>query len=210
MNWNFKKAALAAVMVATAGLAQAGIVLNKDYTVLANPQPSAAKGKVEVIEFFSYTCIHCYHLEPFLASWEKRLPADVSFRREQIVWEKPMEGFARLFATLNTTGAQATLHRPVFDAVMQQKINLGDEKVLTGWLKGRQGIDVARFMQVYQSFGTNAQVTRATKMTRDYGIEGTPTIVVAGKYATMAAAPERLLQVVDELIVKARKEGLAK
>ena len=85
-----------------------------------------------------------------------------------------------------------------------------DEKVLTGWLKGRQGIDVARFMQVYQSFGTNAQVTRATKMTRDYGIEGTPTIVVAGKYATMAAAPERLLQVVDELIVKARKEGLAK
>ena len=49
-----------------------------------------------------------------------------------------------------------------------------------------------------------SQVSRAAKMTRDYQVEGTPTFVVAGRYATMAAEPARLLQVVDELIAKAK------
>jgi thiol:disulfide interchange protein DsbA len=65
-------------------------------------------------------------------------------------------------------------------------------------------VNVASFMQTYKSFGMNAQVARADKITRDYAIQGTPTVVVGGKYATLAAEPARLLQVVDELIVKAR------
>lgn len=199
-----KKLALVALLFASS-FAQAAITLGKDYTVLAKPQPVADPKKVEVIEFFSYTCIHCYHLEPAIGTWEKKLPADVSFRREQIVWAKNMEGFARLYATMNATGTVGKLHQPAFDAVIKQKANLADAAVLSGWVKA-QGVDTNRFMQAYKSFGVNAQVARAGKITRDYAIEGTPTIVVAGKYATQPAEPARLMQVVDELIAKARKE----
>jgi thiol:disulfide interchange protein DsbA len=200
-----KKWLLVGLMLVSAW-ANAAIEQGKDYTVLANPQPVAARGKVEVIEFFSYHCIHCFHLDPALTAWSKKLPANVSFRREQIVWNKQMEGLARLFATFNATRTLDKLHAPALSAMVEKKINLADETEVNKWLATQPGIDTKAFMATYKSFGINAQVARASKITRDYGIEGTPTIVVAGKYATMAAEPTRLLQVVDELIAKAQRE----
>lgn len=200
-----KKWLLVGLMLVSS-LANAAIELGKDYTVLANPQPVATPGKVEVIEFFSYHCIHCFHLDPALTGWSKRLPANVSFRREQIVWDKQMEGLARLFATFNATRTLDKLHAPALSAMVEKKINLANEAEMSKWLATQPGIDTKAFMATYKSFGINAQVARASKITRDYRIEGTPTIVVAGKYATMAAEPARLLQVVDELIAKARQE----
>lgn len=194
----------AALLLLVSAAAIADIQPGRDYVELRSPQPgSAPAGKVEVIEFFSYTCIHCYRLEPVVESWAAKLPAQVSFRREQIVWSKEMEPLARLYATQRQMGLLDKLHKPVFDAMMRDKQNLADERLLTPFLKA-QGVDANAFLQTSKSFGINSQVTRAAKMTRDYQIEGTPTFVVAGRYATMAATPERLLQVVDELIVKAR------
>jgi len=193
-------------LMLVAGVANAAIVQGKDYVLLAKPQPVADPKKVEVLEFFSYTCIHCYNLEPVLSPYLEKLPADVAFNRVQVVWGKPLEGFARLVATEAATGTTAKLHHPIFEAVMKQRIDLSKPDVLADWLKKQPGIDVAKFMQAYQSFGVNAQVARQTKMTRDYAIEGTPTIVVAGKYATQPAEPQRLMEVVNELVAKARKE----
>ena len=193
-----------ALLLLVSAVAMADIQPGRDYVELRAPQPSSAPaGKVEVIEFFSYTCIHCYRLEPAVESWAAKLPAHVSFRREQIVWSKEMEPLARLFATQRQMGLLDKLHKPVFDAMMRDKQNLADEKLLTPFLKA-QGVDANAFLQTSKSFGMASQVSRAAKMTRDYQVEGTPTFVVAGRYATMAAAPERLLQVVDELIAKAK------
>lgn len=193
-----------ALLLLVSAVAMADIQPGRDYVELRAPQPSSAPaGKVEVIEFFSYTCIHCYRLEPAVESWAAKLPAHVSFRREQIVWSKEMEPLARLFATQRQMGLLDKLHKPVFDAMMRDKQNLADEKLLTPFLKA-QGVDVNAFLQTSKSFGMASQVSRAAKMTRDYQVEGTPTFVVAGRYATMAAEPTRLLQVVDELIAKAK------
>ncbi len=194
----------AALLLLVSAVAMADIQPGRDYVELRAPQPSSAPaGKVEVIEFFSYTCIHCYRLEPAVESWAAKLPAHVSFRREQIVWSKEMEPLARLFATQRQMGLLDKLHKPVFDAMMRDKQNLADEKLLTPFLKA-QGVDANAFLQTSKSFGMASQVSRAAKMTRDYQVEGTPTFVVAGRYATMAAEPARLLQVVDELIAKAK------
>lgn len=192
---------LFAALCLSSSLAHAELVEGRDYTVLAKPQPTLAAGKVEVIEFFSYTCIHCYNLDPALEAWRKKLPAKVQFRREQIVWNKPMEGFARLFATMNATKMLDKLHHPALEAVVQKKINLAEEAELSKWLP-TQGVAVAPFMATYKSFAMNAQIARAAKITRDYAIMGTPTIIVGGKYATEPAEPARLLQVVDELVAK--------
>lgn len=191
----------AVMLLLSSSLVQAAIVEGRDYIVLPTPQSGKVAGKVEVIEFFSYSCIHCYNLEPALEAWSKKLPANVAFSREQVVWNKPMEGFARLFATMNTTKTAAKLHPATFNAVIKQKINLADEGELKKWLPS-QGVNVTTFMQTYKSFGVNAQVARASKMTRDYGVQGTPSVVVGGKYAVQPAEPARLLQVVNELVAK--------
>ncbi|XLM23294.1 DsbA family protein, partial [Chromobacterium piscinae] len=72
------------------------------------------------------------------------------------------------------------------------------------WIKQQKGIDSAKLLQTYNSFGINAQVARAAKITRDYQIQGTPTIIVNGKYVLVTATPERMTQVMNELIAKAR------
>ncbi|PXX44442.1 thiol:disulfide interchange protein DsbA/DsbL [Aquitalea magnusonii] len=189
------------------GAASAASELGKDYVLMSKPQPVANPKKVEVIEFFSYTCIHCFHLDPLISAWEKKKPAYVDYHREQIVWQKPMEGFARLFATLNATGTMEKLNSPVFDAVMQKKINLGEPAILSDWLKKQPGVNVSKFMQTYNSFGINSQVARASQITRAYNIEGTPTIVINGKYALAPAAPERLIEVMNDVIAKAKAES---
>lgn len=187
------------------GLAQAAIVAGKDYTVLPKVQPTPA-GKIAVVEFFSYSCIHCYNLEPAMASWKKTQPADVLVSSEQVVWGKNMEGFAKLQATMKATGTEEKLHRPAFEAVMKQRINLGDEALLAGWVAKQPGVDAKRFMDTFKSFGMQASVNRAAKLTRDYQVEGTPLVVVGGKYAVAPADPQRIVQVVNELIAKVRAE----
>lgn len=187
-------------------MTQAAITLGKDYVQLNPPQPVANPKKVEVIEFFSYHCPHCYELEPLITQWQQKLPAAVTFRREQIVWGKQFEPFARLFATLKDTGQFERLHKPVFDAYQQQKLNLNDPDTLAGWIKKQSGVDAGKFMQTYNSFGVNLQVAQATKMTQDYKVEGTPTIVVDGKYAIQPAQPPRLIEVLNELVAKERKD----
>lgn len=199
-----KKWLLSLLMFASAS-AFAAVKEGVDYTVLPQAQAVADPKKVEVIEFFSYSCIHCYKLEGVLPAWEAKLPKDVSFRRQQIVWDKNMEGFARLASAIRLSGQEAKLHHAAFDAVMRDKLDLRDPKILESWL-GRQGADAGKFMQAYNSFGVNSDVARAGQLTRSYRIEGTPTLVVGGKYATVAAEPAKLLQTVDELIAKVRAE----
>src|SRR2546426_11685919 len=73
-----------------------------NYSELKPPQPVESPGKIEVIEFFWYGCIHCYNLEPLIESWEKKLPADVQF------WRVPAEVKGRLAqGAANLYGFQA-------------------------------------------------------------------------------------------------------
>ena len=75
--------AAAALAVAGGARAQGATpVEGKDFVRLPTPAPVAAPaGKVEVVEFFSYGCPHCYSFEPLLEPWVKKLPPDVAFRR---------------------------------------------------------------------------------------------------------------------------------
>lgn len=57
-----------------------------EFVPLVKPQPTAAPGRIEVIEFFWYGCPHCNSLEPMVEACEKRPPKDVVLRREHVVW----------------------------------------------------------------------------------------------------------------------------
>ncbi|WP_215778341.1 thiol:disulfide interchange protein DsbA/DsbL [Paludibacterium sp. B53371] len=199
---------LFAVLMVVTGLAHAALVEGegKDYTRLMTPQPVANPKKVEVIEFFSYTCIHCYDLDVSMSNWVKTKPSYVDFKRVQIVWGSQFEPFAKLFATMNALNLTEKLHHPVFVAMVEKRINLGDPAKLTAWLKTQPGVDVNKFMQTYNSFGINAQVASAKQMTQNYAIQGTPTLVVNGKNALQPATPDVLLKHLNEMVAMAKKE----
>jgi thiol:disulfide interchange protein DsbA len=207
------KAALAALAVCSFTLPAAQTVLAADpvegrqYTRLQMPQPTEASGKVEVIEFFWFGCGHCGKLEPLLRPWVKKLPPDVTFKQVPAILGDSWAPGARLYYTLEAMGLLDKLGDAVFDAMLNQRINLGNEPILLDWV-AKKGVDRKAFADTYKSFSVETKVRKAAEMTQEYGFSGVPAIVVGGKYSP---GPElhshgEMLQVADFLIGKSRAE----
>lgn len=185
----------------------ADLVEGKHYTRLQMQQPTEANNKVEVIEFFSYSCPHCSDFEPVLQAWTKKLPADVTFRKVPAVFRENWAPGARIFYTLEAMDQLDRLHVAVFNAMIKERINLNDEKILFDWM-AKQGVDRQKFADIYKSFSIDGKVRRAIEMTQEYGFGGVPVVIVGGKYmpAPNIGTFGNMLQVVDDLIVKNRAE----
>lgn len=178
-----------------------------NYTILKPEQPVGAPGKIEVIEFFWYGCIHCYTLEPLVEQWERKLAPDVLFRRVPAIFNERWGRDAALFFAFEAMGVLDKVHRPLFDAIHQQRLRTDDPKALKPWLE-KQGIDGKRFDEVVNSFGIQSKVRQAQRMTVAYRIEGTPAMAVHGRYTVspeQGGSQRGLLNVVDHLVELTRK-----
>ena len=89
----------------------------KDYTVLRTPVPVESGAKIEVLEFFQYSCPHCATFEPYLAAWKKKLPSDVDYRRIPIAWDNSTMPHVRIYYTLEALGKLPEMHEKVFAAI---------------------------------------------------------------------------------------------
>ena len=184
-------------------------VLDKEYKLIdpAQPQPATVKG-VEVLEFFNYACPHCYDFEPHLKTWLKNRPKNVEFRYVPAVFNERMIPLAKIYYTLEEMALLDSLHEKVYGAIHQKQLNLTDREVMLKWM-GEQGVDAKKFEAVFDSFSVNNKVQRATLMTRNYHIPGTPYLIIGGRYMTgpsMSVGADgnvdhnRLTQVLNELI----------
>jgi thiol:disulfide interchange protein DsbA len=203
---------LAATAVWLAAGAAAQLEPGKQYKSINPPQTPADTSKVEVIEFFSYACSHCYDFEPAVQSWLKRKPKDVEYRLVPMVFRDNWRPLARLYYTLEAMGELDRLHEKVYTSVHREGQQLFTDQAVVEWAK-RQGLDGAKFQQVYSSFGIDSKLQRSMAMSRAYGVQFTPSIAVNGKYYTGpsmvagsggAADYERFFEVVDELIARER------
>ncbi len=180
----------------------------KDFKRLDKPvAPDAPAGKVDVIEFFWYSCPHCHAFEPTLDAWVKAAPKDLSIRRVPVAFNASFVPQQKLFYTLEGMGKLEALHAKVFRAIHVEKAKLAKDDEILAWVT-QQGVDVAKFKEVYGSFSVANQVRRASQLQDSYGVEGVPSMGVAGKYytdGTMAGSMQTVLQVVEYLAATARK-----
>jgi protein dithiol oxidoreductase (disulfide-forming) len=187
-----------AVLSLTAAHAQKVFQLNP-------PQPVENDGKVEVLEFFAYGCIHCANLEPSFEAWLKRQPADVKVKR--IPSPVPIMGIDStvMYYSLEALGQLDRLHAKIFTAAHLEKVVLGNPALLNKWLE-KNGVDPAKYEEVQKSFSVVTKVNRARKMVAEYRIEATPTIVVNGKFAAEQGngSAEAMFASIDQVISQAR------
>lgn len=199
----------AALLPLEAALAQnAGPVEGREFTRLEPPQPSGAPaGKIEVIEFFSYACPHCSAFEPTLETWEKQLPADVSFRRVPVPFLMNAENFMRTYYALETIGAVQSMNLKIFRGIHLDRLHLEKPDEIAAYI-GKNGGDADKFLAAFKSFSVATSVTKAKKMMADYKVDSVPTLIVQGRYvtspATAGSAPQALA-VVDALVQRLRK-----
>jgi thiol:disulfide interchange protein DsbA len=156
----------------------------KDYKPVSPPQPTEAAGKVEVLEFFQYGCGHCYDFEPTVKAWKAKKPKDVEWRYVPTVWDESRVPQAKLYYAMDALGLVEQYHEKLYAAVHDKQLKIWDKEVLSKWAAQQPGLDVKKLIEAYDSFGVANQVQRAAKLTKDYRISGTPSVVVNGKYLT--------------------------
>lgn len=201
---NAIKGLLIAAALFIGGAAAAEAELGKDYKLLNPAQPTGTR-KVEVLEFFFYGCSHCFHLHGPLTAWEKSMPKDVEFSYVPTVFRDTWEPMALTFYALQEMGQLPRLHDALYQAWNVNNVDLGDLSRILEFV-GSRGVDHARFSALYNSFSMQSKVTRAKQMIRSYGINGTPTLVVDGKYLITGLQPEDTIRVLNDVIAKARKD----
>jgi protein dithiol oxidoreductase (disulfide-forming) len=187
--------------------AQGGPVEGTHYVRLGQPLPAPAHGKLEVVEFFWYGCPHCNEFEPTLEAWTKSLPADVVFRRAPVAFRPEPHGtHQRLYFAIEAMGLVATLHRRVFYAIHNERQSLDKPAEISAFV-GKNGVDGAKFLEVFNSFSVQTKARQAHQLSEGYKIDGVPALGVQGRFYTsgsMAGSNDRSLAVVDHLLKRLR------
>lgn len=196
--------ALSALLPVSAQAAEEG----RDYTVLPKPIPQQQADKIEVLEFFGYFCVHCYHLDPVLLNHTKTFAKDTYLRTEHVVWQPEMLGLARVAAAVDDSGLKRQANSAIFQAVYEQKINLADSATFKQWAQAQKSFDGKKLIAAYDSPASLNRAKKMEELTVAYRIGSTPTVIVGGKYQVKFGNDWNAgMKTIDELVEKVRGES---
>lgn len=196
-----------------------------DFRTLDKAQPTEPGKKVEVIEFFWYSCPHCSAFEPTLADWVKKQGDNILFKRVPVAFPERREQMApeqRLYYALEAMGKSEEFQKKIFRAIHEDHQQLNSEASITDFV-AKNGVDKAKFSDLYNSFSVQIKVKRAVQMQELYKVDGVPLLVIDGRFetapsivgASIGNVPEpelqkQTLQVMDRLVARAGKERKAR
>ena len=196
-------AALAALVLAalTSPPTMAQAVEGRDYTLLTAPQPPESEGgKLEVIEFFSYACPHCFHFSPMVTPWAAKLPKNAVFLRVPVAFGRPQWGaLVRAYYALQATGDLDRLDTALFDAIHKEHQPLFNEANITDWV-AKQGVNRETFAAAYNSFNVTTKATHAGQLALNYQVDGVPKLVIGGRYIVQGNDFRQLLLNADQVL----------
>jgi thiol:disulfide interchange protein DsbA len=205
------------LIAATAGASPTAPVNGTDYRTLEKPLQTDSSKKVEVTEFFWYDCPHCNAFEPALEAWVKKNADKINFKRVPVAFRDSFIPQQKLYYTLEAMGKLDALHAKIFRAIHVERQQLDTDSQIAAFI-GKQGIDAKKFESVYNSFGVQTKVRRATQLQSEYQVDGVPLLAIDGRYLTSPAIvgaklgnrPESILheatlQVADWLVAKSAK-----
>jgi thiol:disulfide interchange protein DsbA len=173
-------------------------VEGKNYFTIEPQQPTGNPDKIVVTEAFSYACPACNAFHTTADQLEKSLPSNavmtylpVSFRPDE---NFPL--FQRAYYAAKALGVVEKAHDAIYDAVWKtgelasDDLTTGRPKPQSAWptiddvakFYAKYGVDPKQFVAVANSFSVNTQMKRADDMVKAYGVDGTPSIIVNGKY----------------------------
>ncbi len=137
---------------------------------------------VEVIEFLSFYCDGCYSFEKSIPVIKGNFPKKIKWKTIPIYWGKgsPKPGEAYFLA--EDAGKGEKMKEALFRAHFVERKNIGDIKVLEEiGKKMGLGIDFSKRLRA----GDKAKdVQKALDMARAYGVDETPTLIIAGNIMT--------------------------
>ena len=203
-----------AAIAGLALLALAGRVAAQDVRARQNieyrlipVQPVETGERIEVIDFFWYGCPYCNDLQPALEEWLKRKPDDVALRRVPAILRDSWAPHARIYYALELLGEVERLHLKVYEGYHVEQLHMSKPEVMEQWA-AKHGIERQRWLDAYFSPETDAHIARACQATKRYDVQGTPSLVVDGRYLTsssMTSTVRGVVTVLEDLVRVARQ-----
>ncbi|GGK15163.1 thiol:disulfide interchange protein DsbA/DsbL [Luteimonas terricola] len=203
--------ALAACALLAPGSARAadGLVEGRDFVAIAGGQPLAAEpGKVEVVEVFAYWCHVCNDFQPQLSAWQRKLPADVAFRYLPAAFTHS-DAYARAYFAAESLGALARTHEPTYPAIhtRQSLPSRGASVDEFATLYAGFGLDRAAVALAMRSPEVDARMEASRAFVLAAGVQGTPSIIVNGRYRVIGRNFGDMLRITDLLVARERTAG---
>jgi protein dithiol oxidoreductase (disulfide-forming) len=211
---TFMVALVASILAPIALAQQSPFIEGKDYFKLEQTQPQEAPaGKIEVREFFSYGCPHCYEAEPFITAWKANMPSSAVFIAQPVGSFQPQfMVFAKAYFAAQKLKVAEKGNQALFEAIYKDRkipqMNATIEQVAEVYKP--LGVDTKAFVQIANSFAIQTKIKSADQALVRYGVGSTPTFVVGGKYRTDVVAiggHQKLASALNFLIAKVAMEN---
>ena len=155
------------------------------YEVLDPPQLTETGDRIEVVDVFWYGCPACYRFLPAMEAFERDKPEYVQVRRLPAVFRESWAAHARAFYTAGILGVAEETHRALFDEIHANRRPTETRETLGAFYE-RHGVDRSEFEKTWDSFAVESMVRKSVVMQQRYGVRGTPSVIVNGKYRVTA------------------------
>ncbi len=177
----------------------------RDYALIEDGAPyRPLAGRIEVAEVFAYWCDHCARFQPMVEAWQRKLPKDVRLSYVPLPSGRD-DAFARGFFATQAAGGLAKVHAPLFVAVHDEQLVPRNPSIdeLSAWY-GQRGLDAAKLRAAMASPALADRLAEAHQFAVRSGVEGTPTLIVNGRYRILGRSLEELLRNADAVIAQLR------
>lgn len=173
------------------------------YTLIEGA-PAAGGDKIELVEAFSYLCTHCNTFEPYISNWKRRKPDYVEFRRIPVGFGRASwELYARGYVTAQMMNVSDEAHTALMSRIWKEKNIIRDMDELATFYS-QFGVDKEKFLSTSRSFAVDGKLRKDQALIKSYGITGTPSMVLNGKYRisgnAAVASYDVMFDIVDYLV----------
>ncbi|MFT5173523.1 MAG: thiol:disulfide interchange protein DsbA [Gammaproteobacteria bacterium] len=192
----------------SATLAQHTIDPDGKYDLIDPAQPTDTPGKVEIVDVFWYGCPHCYRFLPSMEALDKRKADYVAIRRMPAIFRDSWAIHARAYYTAKLLDVVERIHRPLFVAIHDKNQALNTPASLRAFFVAH-GVEGKTFDKTFESFAVETMLRKSTLMQGRYGVRGTPSVIVNGKYRVSAEKAGGYAQMVDVAEALAAREHKA-
>jgi protein dithiol oxidoreductase (disulfide-forming) len=186
-----------------AGFVSAEPQLGRDYLKL-DARVASPGNRIELIEFFSYSCLGCYQLGPDVDRWYLSQLDDVDLILVPLITNEQSARLARLFYALEALDRLTNMHYEVFRAIHDQENRLWEMHAQLKWVSS-YGVNVDEFKKLLNSDQVDERVNKARALAKQYPISVTPTLLIDRTFwttASMIRSQDRLVPILNFLITE--------
>ncbi len=182
-------------------------IFANDYIELEREHQTANPDRIEVLNFYSYTCKYCYELEMnYIRSWD--VPEDVDLIGVPVLFKPELEPMSRGYIASEILGIVKDFHPELFYQYKIENKKFRDAKSMAK-IAVKFGVTEKEFIDTYNSFAVDAQFRRVQGLVKEYKMRSVPNFIVNGKYQTgpsIAKGFDNTMKALEKLIAKERSQ----